>query len=79
MTDYLINTKYRERGITTEEESQRIMALRANLAKAKVREKEYKNNFYTDPRETETLNWSPRLLEKNYEGFDQIRFETGIS
>ena len=42
MADYLINIKYRERGITTEEESQRIMALAANLVKAEVRQKAYK-------------------------------------
>ena len=34
LTDYLINTKCRERDITTEEESQTIMALAANLVNA---------------------------------------------
>ena len=63
MAEYLIKTKYRERGNTTEEESQRIMSLAANLVKAKVREKEYKNDFYPDPNEIETLNWSPPLMK----------------
>ena len=77
MADYLINTKYRERGNTTEEESQRIMTLAANLVKAEVREKEYENDSYPDPSEIEALNWSPPL-KTTYKGFDQIRFETGI-
>ena len=64
MADYLINTKYRERGNTTEEESQRIITLAANLVKAEVREKEYKNDFYPDPSEIEALNWSPPLLKQ---------------
>ena len=68
IADYLINTKYRERGITTEEESQRIMALAANLVKAEVREKEYKNNLYPDPSEIEALDWSPPLLKQLMKG-----------
>ena len=64
IAEYLINTKYRERGNTTKEESQRIMALAANLVKAEVREKEYKNDFYPDPNEIEALNWSPPLLKQ---------------
>ena len=64
MADYLINTKYRERGNTTEEESQRLMALAANLVKAEVREKEYKNVFYPNPNKIEALNWSPPLLKQ---------------
>ena len=68
MVDYLINTKYREGGITIEEESQRIMALAANLVKAEVREKEYKNDFYPDPSETEALDWSPPLLKQLMKG-----------
>ena len=68
MADYLINTKYREKGITTEEESQRIMALAANLVKAEVREKEYKNDLYPDPSEIEALDWSPPLLKQLMKG-----------
>ena len=64
MTEYFINTKYKERGNTAEEESQRIMALAANLVKAEVREEEYKNDFYPDPNESEALNWSPPLLKQ---------------
>ena len=64
MAEYLINTKYKERGNTIEEESQRIMALAANLVKVEVREKEYKNDFYPDLNEIEALNWSPPLLKQ---------------
>ena len=66
MADYSINTKYREGVITTEEESQRIMALAANLVRAEVRE--YKNNFYPDPSEIEALDWSPPLLKQLMNG-----------
>ena len=68
MADYLINTKYRERGITTEEEYQRIIALAANLAKTEVREKKYKNNFYPEPSKIEALDWSPPLLKQLMKG-----------
>ena len=68
MTHYFINTKYRERGITTEDEFQRIMALAANLFIAKVRVKKYKNNFNPDPRKIEVLNWSPPLLKQLEKG-----------
>ena len=68
MTHYFINTKYRERGITTEDEFQRIMALAANLFIAKVRVKKYKINFHPDPRKIEVLNWSSPLLKQLEKG-----------
>ena len=63
MADYLINFRYKARANTTEEESERIMAIAANLARAEIREKEYKNYFYPDPSDIEKLNWSSPILK----------------
>ena len=64
MADYLINSKFRERGSTTNEESERIIALAANLIKAEIREKEFKHDFYPNQSDIEGLNWSPPLLRQ---------------
>ena len=63
MAEYLIHIRYKERANTTNEESERIMALAANLIRAEIREKEYKNDFYPNSIDIETLNWSPPLLK----------------
>ena len=54
------------------------MALAANLVKAEVREREYKNNFYPDPSEIEALDWSLPLLKQLMKGLTKSDLKQGF-